>query len=347
MKSILLTGATGGLGRQLTYEMTRQGIRPICLVREGSNTSYLDSFELEKRIGDVRRLDQLATAVMGIDVVVHCAAWVNFRQDRITQFTGINVFGAVNMYKAATAAGVKRFIQVSSVAAVGAAPRKPRNLAFADGLNEGAEFNLGHLQIPYILTKHAAEQELLQLAKPGRPELVIVNPSIMVAPSKTGDDRGKALKQYGRKFMPSLPNKVNLVDIRDVAPAIVAAIEKGRDRERYILGGENIAACDLLDRISGVLGKSPTKIPVPRWFLELAAQASLRIHRFKGNSKLSFYPDLVKFLNYDWIYSSEKAKRELGFSPRPLDETIKDLLTNNFAGTFLKPATIPAQMRTK
>ncbi|MFZ1683663.1 MAG: NAD-dependent epimerase/dehydratase family protein [Candidatus Zixiibacteriota bacterium] len=347
MKSILLTGATGGLGRQLTYEMTRQGIRPICLVREGSNTAYLDSFELEKRIGDVRRLDQLAAAVEGIDVVIHCVAWVNFRQDKMTQFTGTNVFGALNVYKAATAAGVKRFIQVSSVAAIGAVPRIPENSAHADGLDEAAEFNLGHLQIPYILTKHAAEQELLDLAKPGRPELVMVNPSIMVAPSKTGDDRGKALKQYGRKFMPSVPNKVNLVDIRDVAPAIVAAIDRGRERERYILGGENISARDLLDRISNVLGKSPTKVPVPRWFLDLAAQVSLKVHRFKGNSKLSFYPDLVKFLDYDWIYSSEKAKRELGFRPRPLDETIRDLLTNSFEGTFLKPATIPRESRIK
>jgi dihydroflavonol-4-reductase len=347
MTQILLTGATGGLGRQLTYEMTRQGIRPVCLVRENSNTTYLDSFELEKRIGDVRRLDQLAAALKGIDVVIHCAAWVNFRQDRMTQFTGINVFGALNVYKAASAAGVKRFVQVSSVAAIGAVHRKTQSSTHPLGLDEQAEFNLAHLQIPYILTKHAAEQELLMLAKPGRPELVMVNPSIMVAPSKTGDDRGKALKQYGRKFMPSVPNKVNLVDIRDVAPAIVSAIEKGRDRERYILGGENIAACDLLDRISKVLGKSPTKVPVPRWLLELAAQVSLGIHRFKGNSKLSFYPDLVKFLDYDWTYSSEKAKRELGFRPRPLDETIRDLLTNSFEGTFLKPATIPKEIRTK
>jgi dihydroflavonol-4-reductase len=347
MKSILLTGATGGLGRQLTYAMTQQRIRPICLVREGSNTTYLDSLGLEKRIGDLRRLDQLASATAGIDAVIHCAAWVNFRQDRLTQFTGINVFGAVNLYKAAAAAGVKRFVQVSSVAAIGAVPRKTQATAYPNGLAEDAEFNLGHLQIPYILTKHAAEQELLGMAVPGKPELVMVNPSIMVAPSKTGDDRGKALKQYGRRFMPSLPNKVNLVDIRDVAPAIVAAIESGKNRERYILGGTNIAACDLLDKISAVLGKSPTKVTVPRWFLEFAAQISLGIHRFKGHSKLSFYPDLVRFLDYDWIYSSEKAKRELGFRPRPLDETIRDLLTNSFEGTFLKPATIPKEIRTK
>lgn len=338
MDEILLTGATGGLGRQLVYEMIRSGIRPVCLVREGSNTAYLDSFQLEKRVADLRREDQLATAVRGIDVVIHGAAWVNFRQDKLTQFTGINVFGAVNMYKAAAAAGVRRFVHISSIAAVGAIERKQTKDSASQALDETAKFNLEHLRIPYILTKHAAEVELLQLAAEGGPELVIVNPSIMVAPSRTGDDRGKALKQYGRLLMPSLPNVLNLSDIRDAAPAILAAIGKGKPGERYILGGENITARELLGKISALLGKSPTLVRIPRFALDLSAQLALEVHRFSGKSKLSFYPDLVKILDYDWAYSSEKAKRELGYRPRPLDQTLQDLLTNNFRGTFVKPA---------
>jgi dihydroflavonol-4-reductase len=339
MGTILITGSTGGLGRQLLYEATRQGVRPICLVRENSNTTYLDSLGLEKRVADLRNESQLAAAVRGVDAVIHSAAWVNFRQDKLTQFTGINVFGAINMYKAAAAAGIKRFVQVSSIAAVGAVLRKGRSKDVSCALDETAPFDLEHLHIPYIMTKHAAEIELLQLAAKGGPELVMVNPSIMVAPSKSGDDRGKALKQYGRLLLPSLPNLVNLVDIRDVAPAILAAVERGRAGERYILGGENVSARELVDRISKVLGKSPWVVPIPRFVLNLAAQGSLMIHRFRGGSKLSFYPDLVKILDYDWAFSSEKAKRELGFRPRPLDVTINDLLTNSFTGTFLKPAT--------
>lgn len=339
MNTILLTGSTGGLGRQLLYEMTRQGIRPICLVRESSNTAYVDSLGLEKRVGDLRREDQLAVAAKGVDVVIHAAAWVNFRQDKLTQFTGINVFGAINVFKAARAAGVKRFIQVSSIAAIGAVPRRGKRAGNQNPLDESAPFNLDLLHIPYIMTKHAAETELQQLAASGGPELVIVNPAIMVAPSKTGDDRGKALKQYARMFMPSLPNLVNLVDIRDVAPAIVAAVEKGKSGERYILGGENISARELLKRISTVLEKSPVLIPIPRLVLDFAARVSLAIHRFKGGSKLSFYPDLVRILDYDWAYSSDKAMRDLGFRPRPLEMTINDLLTNSFDGTFLRQAT--------
>lgn len=338
MDSLLLTGATGGLGRQLIYEMTRRDIRPVCLVREGSNTTYLDSLKLEKRVADLRREDQLAAAVQGMEVVIHGAAWVNFRQDKLTQFTGINVFGAVNMYKAAREAGVKRFIHISSIAAVGAIERRHSKDSSPKALDETAEFNLGHLQIPYILTKHAAEVELVQLAAQGGPELMIVNPSIMVAPSKSGDDRGKALKQYGRLLMPSLPNVLNLSDIRDAASAIVSAIKTGRPGGRYILGGENITARELLGKISLLLGKSPRLVPIPRFVLDLSAQLSLVIHRFRGVSKLSFYPDLVKILDYDWAYSSEKAKRELGYRPRPLDQTLQDLLTNNFRGTFLKQA---------
>ncbi len=338
MDKILLTGATGGLGRQLIYEMIQRGMRPVCLVREGSNTGYLDSLGLEKRVGDLRREDQLASAVKGIDIVIHGAAWVNFRQDKLTQFTGINVFGAVNMYKAAAAAGVRRFVHISSIAAIGAIKRERGIDSKSKPLDETANFNLGRLQIPYILTKHAAEVELQQLAAAGGPELVMVNPSIMVAPSKSGDDRGKATKQYGRLLMPSLPNVLNLSDIRDAAPAIVAAMDKGRPGERYILGGENITARELLGKISIILGKSPALVPIPRVVLDISARLAVMAHRFRRSSKLSFYPDLVKILDYDWAYSSEKAKRELGYRPRPLDQTLQDLLTNSFRGTFLKPS---------
>ena len=189
-KKILITGASGSLGKQLIYEFQRQGIKPVAHLRETSEAAYIDSLNLEKRYADLRNKNEIADLVQGIDAVIHTAAWVNFRKDRLTQFTGINTFGAVDLFQAARKAGVTRFVQVSTVAAIGALSRKSRRRQDHLFVTEDDEFNLGHLTIPYIMTKHAAEEELQDLAAEAGTELIIVNPSIMIAPSRTGDDRG-------------------------------------------------------------------------------------------------------------------------------------------------------------
>lgn len=343
---ILITGASGSLGKQLAYELDRRGIKPICHLRKTSRAGFVQSLGLETRVADIRNRPEIVELVRDVDAVIHTAAYVNFRKDKLTMFTGVNTIGALEMYRAAARAGVKRFVHVSSVAALGARPRTNGQKAIkqagyikdsSEGLDESWEFNLQRLKIPYIMTKHAAEVELLKAAAEGGPELVIVNPSIVVAPSRTGDDRGKASKTFSRWFMPSFANIVNLVDIRDVAPGILAALERGKPNERYLLTGDNISARDLVLMVSGILGKAPQLIGVSRWFLNIAARVSLWYGRVFGPRKISFYPDIVRLLDYDWSYSSRKASRELHFKPRPLSVTLEDLLSNNFTGTYMKP----------
>jgi dihydroflavonol-4-reductase len=341
-KKILITGASGSLGKQLIYELLTRGVKPIAHVRESSDTVYIDSQGLEKRIADLRRQDEIEQLVTGIDAVIHTAAWVNFRQDRLTQFTGINTFGAVNIFRAAQRAGVKRFVHVSTVAAVAALPRRCNGSAPPPDkenlIDEKAAFNLSHLRIPYIMTKRAAEDELLKAAAEGTTELIIVNPSIIVAPSRTGDDRGKATKKISRLIIPSLPNRVNLVDIRDVASGVIAALERGRPGERYILGGDNISLRDLLLAVSSLLGRVPHLVRIPRPLLTFSARCAVMLAKLSGKSKVSFYPDLIKMLDYDWVYSSSKACRELGYRNRSVHTTLNDLLNNNMVGTYAKPA---------
>jgi dihydroflavonol-4-reductase len=342
-KKILITGASGSLGKQLIYDLVRRGEKPVAHIRESSDTRYVDSLGLEKRFADLRHKDEIEQLVEGVDAVIHTAAWVNFRQDRLTQFTGINTFAALELFQAAQRAGVMRFVHVSTVAAVAALPRSWNGSNPPPGIpalvDEQTPFNLSHFGIPYIMTKRTAEDELLKSARGGMTELIIVNPSIIVAPSRTGDDRGKAMKKFGRFFlMPGLPNRINLVDIRDVAPGIIAALQKGRRNERYILAGDNISLRDLVLAMSAILGKAPHVLRVPRSTLNLAARCSVVFSKLLGKSKISFYPDLVKMLDYDWAYSSLKARRELGYTSRSIHVTLNDLLNNNMVGTYAKPA---------
>ena len=338
---ILITGASGSLGKQLVCELIRHDIKPVAQVRENSDTGYLDSVGLEKRICDLNAGASFTSLVEGVDAVIHTAAWVNFRQDRPTQFASINTIAAVNLFKAAAKAGIRKFVHVSTVAAVGACKRRGNSQATAlhenDLIDENYEFNLDHLRIPYILSKYAAEMELKNAAGECQTELVIVNPSIIVAPSRTGDDAGKAKKRLGRWMLPDLPNHVNLVDLRDVAPGVIAALEKGRPSERYILAGDNISVRDLLLDISSILGRLPHLVRIPRAILNTAARASVFFSKLTGRGKVSFYPDLIRLLDYDWAYSSMKAREELGYTNRSIQKTLEDLLTNNMIGSYQKP----------
>jgi len=341
---ILITGASGSLGKQLVYELNHIGIKPICHVRETSDTRYIDSLQLEKRFADLRNREQLAELVAGVDSVIHTAAWVNFRQDRLTQFTGINTIAAIELFKEACKAGVKRLVHISTVAAVGGkdrrfgksngAPRSAQTL-----INEDSKFNLGHLRIPYIMSKQAAEMELAKLAANSEIELITVNPSIIVAPSRTGDDRKTAIRKFFKSFiMPDFNNVVNLVDIRDVAPGIIAALERGLPGERYILAGDNITGKDLALTASVILGKTPHLLRIPPAVLKASARMSVLGSKLLGRGRIAFYPDLVKMLDYDWAFSSLKARENLGYQFRSIHETLEDILTGDFTGTYLKPA---------
>jgi len=120
----LITGASGSLGKQLIFELGKKGIKPVAQLRQTSNATYINKMELEKRYADLQNQNELGKLVEGIDNIIHTAAWVNFRKDRLTQFTGINTFGAVSLFREAQKAGVKRFVHVSTVATVGAIRRK-------------------------------------------------------------------------------------------------------------------------------------------------------------------------------------------------------------------------------
>jgi dihydroflavonol-4-reductase len=274
-----------------------------------------------------------------VEGIIHTAAIVNFRQDGMPRFTAVNTTGAVDLYKAANRAGVRRFVQVSSVVAVGALFRgnhRRQRIRFRPA-NEESEFNLGHLRIPYVKTKRAAETELLELARGGTTELIIVNPSIIVSPSRTGDDRSKASKMFSRLVVPDYPNTVNLVDVRDVAPAVVAALSKGRAGQRYILAGDNISVHDLVLLVSDILGRTPHLVRPPRLLVDLIGRVAPVLSRLHRSRKISIYPDLIRLADYDWAYSSLKARRELDFAPRSVQETLNDLLTNNLTGSWQKP----------
>jgi dihydroflavonol-4-reductase len=310
--STLVTGGTGFLGSHLVRALADRGDDLRLLLRRSSNAGLLDDLEFERRTGDVTDRRAVRRAMEGVERVFHVAGRTSLRdRDREAVFD-INVKGARIVFEAALTAGVERLVFTSSVAAIG--PAKPGGTA-----SEDQEFRAGRLGITYINSKHEAEVEALRAAAKGLP-VVIVNPSFVLGPD---DPKGTSMTLVRRFLQRRIPvyvdGALNIVDVRDVAAGHLLADRKGEVAERYILGGRNFTLDRLFADLSRISGVAPPELRLPggpaTHGARLAALARL---------PLPIAPDEVKSATQWWTYRNTKAKRELGFKPRPHEETLED-----------------------
>ena len=308
----LLTGASGFLGSHLARALAERGDELRVFARRGSDLTPIEGLEYERAIGDVTDRRAVRRAMEGVERVFHVAGRTSLRaRDRDAVFA-VNLRGAKMMFEEARAAGVERFVHTSTVGAIGVARR-------GGVVDEEAAFEIGHLGIAYVNSKHEAELEGFREAVHGLP-LVIVNPTFVLGPD---DPTGTSMGLVRRFLLGQIPAYVdgalNIVDVRDIAAGHLLADEKGEVGERYILGGRNFTLDRLfadLSRISGV-EPPPLKLPGRLAIAGIDAADRLRI-------PLPARGDEVRSAALWWTYRSAKAKRELGFSPRPHEETLTE-----------------------
>jgi dihydroflavonol-4-reductase len=256
-------------------------------------------------------------AMAGCDIVIHGAAKVSLRPGNHDEHYAINVEGTRNIVVACLRSNVRRLIFISTVAAVGASEN-------GDPIDETAPFNLAGYNVPYAETKHEAERVALEAQGKGL-DLIIVNPSIMIsAPDRpvTGRDLRKI-----PKFLPAYFDfGVNVVDTEDVISGILAAIKKGRPGQRYLLTGENLDPGRAFALAGKYFGIKKPKIRLPHSFLIPIATIIELVSKTKGK-RPKFHRGLARLAKLKFYYSGEKARRELGFTTRPLEKTIENILT--------------------
>jgi len=341
---ILVTGAAGQLGRRLVKCLAREGYPVRAHFRTPESAARFCPDGIEAVVGDLRQDDWMPAAVAGCDTIIHGAARISLRQVDPTLMDNINVGGTVRLLEKARDAGVKRFIHVSSIAAVGASE---------DGqpLDETANYNLGQYGIPYFDTKRRAEELALEANRPGF-DVIVVNPAIMISLP----DRNTA-----RRKLDQLPSRLpfyfnfglNLVQTEDVVDGIIGAIGNGQPGQRYILGGANISSDKLLALVETYLGiKRPwLKIPYPAvyatgilfdmvgWLKRLPGSAwPLRFGSPRFGSP-RFGRHLARLARLRFYYDSGKARLELGYFPRSPESTLECLLS---ASICAEPDKLPA-----
>jgi dihydroflavonol-4-reductase len=284
---------------------------------------------LEIAEGAMEQPQSLARAVAGCRYVYHVAAdyrlWV---PDPEPMFRA-NVVGTRDLMIAALEAGVERIVYTSSVATLGLVPTGSAD----EETPSRAEDMIG----PYKRSKFEAEEVVRGFARSDGLPVVIVNPSTPVGP---GDIKptptGRMILEAARGQMPAFVDTgLNIVHVDDVAEGHLAAAEKGRVGERYVLGAENMSLAEILAEVACAAGRRPPSLRVPHGvLLPLAVGAELAA-RFTGREPL-ITVDGVRMSRKKMYFSSEKASRELGYRPRPAREAIVDAVSWFRANGYLQ-----------
>ena len=316
-----VTGATGFVGTHVARELAARGAELRLLVRAGGVTRNIEDLAAEPVEGDLLRPESLKNAVQGCDAVFHVAAdyrlWTRDRADEQAMYR-CNVEGTRALIEAAAACGIRRVVYCSSVATMG-----------FDGNGHAADENspvsVQQMIGAYKRSKFLAEQEAIRAGATNKIEVVVVNPSTPVGerdikPTPTGRIIVDFLR---RKFPAYVDTGLNLVDVRDVARGHIAAFEKGRAGERYILGGENLTLKQILDRLAALTGlPSPTiKLPYAMALATGVVDTVVTGKVLRREPRVTL--DAVRMGRKKMFVSSAKAERELGWKAGAVDDALR------------------------
>jgi dihydroflavonol-4-reductase len=312
-----VTGATGFLGSHVARVLAEQGADLRLLVRPTSNLKNLEGLKAETTAGDLRDGASLEKAMSGCDTVFHVAAdyrlWVRNPEEMFRS----NVDGTRAILEAARKNGVRRVVYTSSVATMGFT-------ANGQPANEDSPVSLANMIGHYKRSKFMAEQIAMDAGRSGM-QVVTVNPTTPVGeqdvkPTPTGRIVVDFLK---RKFPAYVETGLNLVDVRECARGHVAALEKGRSGERYILGGENLTLKEILDKLGAITGLPSPKVKLPYVFAFAAGVVDETITGRILHREPRATVDTVRMGKKKMFVSSSKAERELGWKIVPVDDALR------------------------
>lgn len=316
---IFITGASGFIGSRIAERFVRKGDEIVLLLRDPSRSPFGKDKNIRIIKGDITDRNSFINGMKGCEVVYHLAAFTGtWSKDPSVPYL-INVAGTLNILEAALANSVRKLVFTSTCGTLGYSV----NGNMIDETSPGATSYC----TMYEKTKAEAEKKVIEFSQKGL-DTVIVNPSRIYGPGPLtkGNSLTKIINWYIRglwRFIPGSGNSVgNYVFIDDVVEGHILASEKGRNGERYILGGSNLSFSELF-RITGLTSGVPRKmikIPVPAmksaaWLMETVSKT------------FSIPPPVteewIEKYNNDALISSEKAVNILGYNITPFPAGVK------------------------
>jgi dihydroflavonol-4-reductase len=315
----LITGGSGFVGSAVLRQLLAAGHSVRALIRPQSDHRNLAGLSVEIAYGDLTDRRSLDRAMEGCSALFHVAADYRLWTPRSRGIYETNVIGTRNIVLAAMEAGVKRIVYTSSVATLGLTP---------DGnpADEDTPVSLKDMIGHYKRSKFFAEAEVKRLADEQNLPVIVVNPSTPIGPRDIRPTpTGRMIIDAASGRMPAyVDTGLNLVHVDDVAMGHLLAFERGHVGERYILGACNMTLKEIFCAIATITGRRPPRICLPHPLVLPIACMSEAWARLVSRREPRVTLNGVRLARKRMFFSIEKAKRFLGFNPRPVEEALRD-----------------------
>ncbi len=314
---ILVTGASGFIGAALCRVLCARGHEVSAFHRPTSNLKLLEDLPVAHVLGDLTQPASLESAVAGMDAIFHAGAQLGSAPT--ARMYAVTVEGTRALLQAALEARVSRFIHTSSAAALGvpAAEVEGRRML----MDETHAWNYRPDYWPYGYAKYLAELEVQKAVARGL-EAVIVNPSVVLGAGDIYRQTSSIVVQTARRRIPvMIEGGLNVVHLEDVVAGHLAAWERGRPGERYLLTGENLSVPDFIRKIAAVAG-----VPAPTLYFPagLARRAAGLLKLLKPYLHLAVTPEQLRQAGQYFYFDNRWSRKTLDLpDPRPAEEAIQ------------------------
>ncbi len=317
---VLVTGASGFIGSAIVRTFLSRGFAVRALVRRESPRLNLLGLPVEIAEGDISDKPSIASALQNVRFVVHAAADYRLWTRNPSELMAANVLGTANVMEEALKAGVEKIVYTSSVCTL--AHSTPRAVA-----DETQSLDAAKAYNPYKKSKILAEEAVRGLIEKAGLPAVIVNPSAPVGPRDIKPTpTGRIVVECAAGRMPAyVDTGLNLVHVDDVAEGHLLALKHGVVGERYILGGRNVRLRELLTEIARQAGRRPPLVELPIAAIYPFAAMSEFFANVTGKAPFATR-DSLKMAREYMFFDDAKARRELGYAPRPYEEGVADAI---------------------
>ncbi len=327
---VFLTGATGLLGYNIVNELLENGYDVTALVRSREKGTGILPPSVKMIQGDLQDTAGFAHSLKGMDLLIHAGACYGeyYRTGKTDTLTAVNVNGTRNLLKTAYEQAIRSAVFISSAAVL--------KTEVNGVVDETAPYTDD--EDPYFKSKIEAEKEVYRFLGSHRDmRIVLLLPAVMLGPGDRGPTpNGNFVLNYLKenyKFI--IPGSNRIADARDVAETAVSVIKRGKSGERYIIGGKHYPYSEILKTLAKITGREELKKTISAKKLLIMATILSLISKIKGKPS-ELKPVIVKRLQKNFRYNSEKAERELGVSFRPLEETLSDTVTWFMNNSYVK-----------
>tara|TARA_Y100000591_G_scaffold332108_1_gene368244 strand:- start:2892 stop:3881 length:990 start_codon:yes stop_codon:yes gene_type:complete len=316
----LITGSSGHVGSNFIRELSKQDYKIRCIDFDGDHRAY-EGYDVEVIKGDITNKESLQPVFKNVDIIFHTAALINLDRRYEKQIRQVNVEGTRNVCEAAVKAGVKKLIHFSSVDAFYRFP-------IEEPLLESRSLIDDPNAVPYDLSKADGQKIVLEFCEKGL-DASIIHPTSIVGPNdfKPGLPMQEMvnLANGKRKLLPNWG--YNFVDVRDLCITAISAVKLGRTGQNYIVGGEYHLYSYIAELMKQQLGRTVLLATIPDFVSYLGLPYEYIKSLITGKPRVLTVDTLHTGKTGNKIVPSTLAREELGHSPRPLEETIYDMIS--------------------